>query len=254
MGSVKTWIWIVIGVVVGLGVASLLYSTLLYNYYPGYLSAEYHYTGYNYFSYGSVFSINRVLNESMSIPSNARVYPSNDTIVFTGSDINLIVVAMMGDDAVNMTGEPLPPYAHDDVFVIYGLINPTLVIPVGAVVHVTFVNLDDDMYHNFIVTSVPPPYPYNVMPYVGMYSGYMGPGMMYIMHWLPPANYKAGYAYGYEYTFTINEPGTYWYLCTYPGHAQEGMYGEIIATGNTSYRGLNQYYAYPGMGPGMMRW
>ncbi|ABW02307.1 plastocyanin/azurin family copper-binding protein [Caldivirga maquilingensis] len=219
---------------------------------PGYVNPT---TGYASFT----IPISKAVNLSMSTPSYVHVYRSNNTIVFTSSDITLVALAMMGDDAVNMTGMPLPGYAHGDVFVIYGLINPTLVIPQGAVVHVIVINLDDDMYHNLIVTAVPPPYPYNVMPYVGMYGGYMGPGMMTMMQWLPPANYNAGYAYGYEYTITLNAPGTYWYLCTYPGHAQDGMYGEVIVTGDAGYQGsvnsnVNAYYGYPGMGPGMMGW
>ncbi len=52
-----------------------------------------------------------------------------------------------------------PPYVHGDVFVIYGLINPILVISAGATVHVTLVNLND--YHNFIITTVPPLYSYS---------------------------------------------------------------------------------------------
>lgn len=189
-------------------------SPIPFNEYPGYSSFT--------------IPITEALNMSMNVPSYAHVYKVNDTIVFTGDDITLVVLAMMGNDAVKMTGESPPSYAHGDVFVIYGLINPTLVMPAGAVVHVIFINLDDDMYHNFVITTVPPPYPYNVMPYIGMYSGYMGPGMMSLMSWLPPANYNTGYAYGYEYTMTFTYPGAYWYLCTYPGHAQEGMYGEII--------------------------
>lgn len=94
------------------------------------------------------------------------------------------------------------------------------------------------------------------MPYLGMYGG-MGSQMMLLMRWLPPANYNAGYAYGYEYTFTITAPGTYWYLCTYPGHAEEGMYGgEIIAVGNGLSASAYPYptVQYPGTyyGPGWM--
>ncbi|WP_243681330.1 hypothetical protein [Vulcanisaeta souniana] len=91
---------------------------------------------------------------------------------------------------------------------------------------------------------------------MGMYGG-MGPQMMLFMRWLPPANYNTGYAYGYEYTFTITALGTYWYLCTYPGgHAEEGMYGEIIAVGNGLSTSAYPYPTaqYPGTyyGPGWM--
>ncbi len=57
----------------------------------------------------------------------------------------------------------------------------------------------------------------------------MGPGMMVNMEWLPPANYGEGYAASYSYSLVMEYPGIYWYVCTYPGgHAEEGMYGEII--------------------------
>ncbi len=273
IGMGKTWIWVVVGVVIGLVVSlGLVYAVMpYYYYYYNYYYGNYpstspigpgvgnYYVGYAY----STYSISKVIKEIMEVPSYAHVYPGNNTIVFTSKDVNLLVVAMMGDDAEKMFNATSPPYVHGDVFVIYGLINPTLVIPAGAVVHVTFINLDDDMYHNFVVTRVPPPYPYYVMHYIGM-SGGMGPQMMLYMEWLPPANYNAGYAYGYEYAFTITEPGTYWYLCTYPGHAEEGMYGEIIIMGNsvsttapaptypvTQYPG--SYYGPSWMG-GMMGW
>lgn len=59
----------------------------------------------------------------------------------------------------------------------------------------------------------------------------MGGGMMgrfiTMMPLLPPANYNQGYAYEFSYTFTL-QPGNYWYICTYPGRAETGMYGEIL--------------------------
>lgn len=187
------------------------------------LSTNYRSHLYGYRSY----SISQVEKEITEVPGYAHVYPGNDTIVFNSKDINLLVIAMMGYNATSYFNATLPSYAHGDVFVIYGLVNPTLIVPTGATIHVTFVNLDDDMYHNFVVTTAPPPYPYNVMPYIGMYGG-MGPQMTLYMRWLPPANYGVGRAYGYVYEFTLTGPGTYWYLCTYPGHAEAGMYGEII--------------------------
>ncbi|WP_291764595.1 sulfocyanin-like copper-binding protein [Caldivirga sp. UBA161] len=257
----KTWIWVLVGAVISLGLVVSLgvaYVIMHYYYYPYYYSGNYLVSSLTGDYYYGTYPINQTIKEVMEIPGYVHVYSSNNTIVFTSRDINLLVLAMMGDDAEKMFNATSPPYAHGDVFIIYGLINPTLVIPAGATIHVTFVNLDDDMYHNFVVTVVSPPYPYNVMPYVGMYGG-MGPQMMLLMRWLPPANYKANHAYGYEYTLTITEPGTYWYLCTYPGHAEDGMYGEIIVTGNSAspthpvvqYPG--PYYGSGWMG-GMMGW
>ncbi|WP_292000440.1 plastocyanin/azurin family copper-binding protein [Caldivirga sp.] len=235
------WAWLIIGVAIALGIVGL--SIVILNpvyYYSGSLTHGYlgmmnwvyggsgliNNQGYYGYSYG-IYSIKQALNMVSAIPPYAHVYPSNNTIVFSGSSINLVVVAMMGDDAAKMFNATPPSYAHGDVFIIYGLINPTIVVPSGSVMHILFINLDDDMYHNFVVTVAPPPYPYNVMPYVAMSDG-MGPQMMLNMRWLPPANYHSGYAYGYEYTIAINEPGIYWYICTYPGHASNGMYGELV--------------------------
>jgi len=185
---------------------------------------QYGYPGY--YSFGE-YPINKALTLAMGVPRGAQEFRGNDTIVFHSSNVTLVVAAMMGGDAENMTGSPLPSYSKGDVFVIYGLINPTIVVPEGAVIHVIFINLDDDMYHNFVVTAAPPPYPYYSMPYIARGTE-MGPGMMVNMEWLPPANYGEGYAASYSYSLVMEYPGVYWYVCTYPGHAEEGMYGEII--------------------------
>ncbi|MFP3211605.1 MAG: plastocyanin/azurin family copper-binding protein, partial [Thermocladium sp.] len=184
------------------------------------------------YGYPSAYSLREyTINESMQLmslePSNAKIFRGNDTIVFYSDNVTLIVIAMMGNDAEKMTGTTAPAYSHGDVFVIYGLINPTIIVPADAVLHVVFINLDDDMYHNFIITEAPPPYPFNVMPYA-MRGTEMGPAMMAAASWLPPANYGEGYAYGYAYSVVLGYPGVYWYICTYPGHAEEGMYGEIV--------------------------
>jgi rusticyanin len=211
---------------------------------------------------GSYYSVRSIpLNEAMSAvrsppPSYAKVFTSNDTISFSGTqNVTIVAAGMMSDDAGNLTGMNKPPaYATDDVFVVYGLIDPTLVIPSGASVNLLFVNLDDDMYHNFVMTSLAPPYYY--MPMEGMMSsnssswygdmgnGMMGGGMMggggsgtagssggaifaTMMPVLSPVS--QGLAYYYATSFTLRSyGGSYWYICTYPGHAQGGMYGKIL--------------------------
>jgi plastocyanin len=50
------------------------------------------------------------------------------------------------------------------------------------------------------------------------------------MPYLPPADYGQGSAHEYSYTFTLSQSGTAWYLCTYPDHAESGMYGTITIT------------------------
>ncbi|AFZ69818.1 hypothetical protein Calag_0023 [Caldisphaera lagunensis DSM 15908] len=216
-------IWLAIILTLGLAI-----SITGIAYYLNY--KEYYNNINNYYNLQSFtrYPINESMELANEIPNYVHIYKNNNSIVIDNNNINLVVLAMMGNDAANMTNSTVPSYSHGDVFVIYGLINPTLIVPSGSTIHVLFINLDDDMYHNFIITTTPPPYPYNVMPYVGMNGG-MGPSMRLYMTWLPPANYNNNYAYGYEYTFIINSPGNYWYLCTYPGHAENGMYGEVIS-------------------------
>ncbi|MGC9105588.1 MAG: plastocyanin/azurin family copper-binding protein [Thermoprotei archaeon] len=175
-----------------------------------------------------------------SPPPYARVFPQNDTIAFTSNDVTLVVLTMGLHRAENLTNATPPSYAHHNVFVIYGLINPNIVLPPDARVTAIVVNLDAGDYHNFAVTAEPPPYPYylmgpGMMGQGGMMGGYSGGnyyngtyGFVTMMTLLPPANYTTRTATEFTYSFTL-PPGTYWYVCTYPGHAQEGMYGKIVA-------------------------
>ncbi len=191
---------------------------------------------------GGTVAIKDVLDQMNTAPSYAKLMPGNRTIAFDSRSINLTVLTMGGDRARNLTGTDLPSYSSDDVFVIYGMINPTLVVPDGSVVHVLVVNLDEDAYHDFVMTTLSPPYPYMAMH--GMMTARGGPGgwgmmggagsaygsFMYMMPLLYPADYLDGWAPFYSYTVTLNGGANLWYLCTYPGHAQSGMYGQALVT------------------------
>ncbi|BCU70102.1 plastocyanin/azurin family copper-binding protein [Stygiolobus caldivivus] len=179
-----------------------------------------YYGGYEVM-YESTVPIPEAVSTTKSVPSYAKVFPNNDSIIFTSKDITITVLSMGHKRAVNLTGYTPPSYAQDNVFVIYGLINPTLIIPPGASVHVVLINLDAGDYHNIAITSVPPPYPYYVMMDIRMNVLGMTP-------FLPPANYNSGQAYEFSFTVTFSQPGVYYYLCEYPGHAEMGMYGKII--------------------------
>ena len=186
----------------------------------------YHMMGY-YNGYGVMYESTVPVSEAVSLmkeaPPYAKVFPGNDTIVFTSKDIDLVILSMGHKRAENLTNYTPPPYAHaqDNVFVIYGLVNPTIIVPKGAVVHVTLINLDAGDYHNVAITPVPPPYPYYAMMDIRMEVLGMTP-------FLPPADYSSGQAYEFSFTVAFYQPGTYYYVCEYPGHAQMGMYGEVI--------------------------
>ncbi len=111
----------------------------------------------------------------------------------------------------------------EEYFVIDELVNPTLIIKSGISIRFIIVNMDD-MEHNFAITNFPPPYPYIIM----------GGNMMYnVTHFTLNTPYLQPYNGGDKYPsetviFKAQNPGEFWYLCTYPGHAQEGMYGKLI--------------------------
>lgn len=168
-------------------------------------------------------SINTTESYATAIPHYAQKYTNNDTLLFSSNNITLIVIAMGIQRAINLTHEQPPSYdsnSSGNAFVIYGLINPTLIIPKGAVVHVEFINLDSSEYHNVIMTASGPPYQY--MPMSAMN------GIVSMMPIIPHANYPSNSALEYNYTTVFENSGTYWYICMYPGHAQMGMYGKII--------------------------
>ena len=174
-------------------------------------------------NFSTQVSINTAESYANVMPQYAQRYTNNDTLVFRSNNITLVVLAMGVQRAINLTHEQPPPYdsnSSGNAFVIYGLINPTVIIPKGAIVHVEFINLDSSEYHNVIVTATGPPYQY--MPMSAMN------GIVSMMPVIPHADYSSGYAHEYNYTTAFGNPGAYWYICMYPGHAQMGMYGKIV--------------------------
>jgi rusticyanin len=154
--------------------------------------------------------------------SGAKIFTSNDTIIFTSVNINITVLAMGHNRAFNLTHYTPPAgmhYSHN-VFVVDGLINPTIIVPQGSIVHILLINLDAGDYHNLAITPLPPPYPYYTMMYVKM-------NVLGVTPMLPPANYANSYAYDFSISVTFSNPGVYYYICEYPGHAAMGMYGTI---------------------------
>ena len=212
--------------IVIIGTAFLAYPIMLYFYGPIYNQRPYQ--GYSMMTYyGKTVPVNEAMIEALSVTSYVKVFPANDTAVINSTYVKLTVYAMMGSMAEKITGQKMPAYAHGYVFVIYGLIYPTLVFnTAGRLVTliITLINLNDDMYHNFVLTVQSPPYSYMVGPGMMSFSG----GFMEMMPYLPPTS--NGNAYTYSYSVQLRGQNTFWYICTYPGHAENGMYGEIVIT------------------------
>ena len=135
----------------------------------------------------------------------AQVDEQTNTVRYTGNEIKIVMIG--------------GPEQADEKFVIAGLVNPTIYIPKDATVILEFVNADEGMPHAFEITNAAPPYYYMTMMRGGIYPG------SYI-NTLPAAGTDV-YPVA-EVTFQASTAGTFYYICQYPGHAQEGMYGEII--------------------------
>lgn len=137
--------------------------------------------------------------------SNAAVDKTNNTVTYSGKNVKIVMLA--------------GPEAADEKFVVGGLVNPTLKISKGANVILEMINEDEGMPHGVVVTETPPPYADMAMMQVNLYPGA-------IVRPVPRA--KDGKYPKNEAFFKADQPGTYYYLCQYPGHAEEGMYGKFI--------------------------
>lgn len=126
--------------------------------------------------------------------------PAN-TITMTGSVIHLSVLA-----------GPVPDMFS---FVIGGLRNPTLQVPVGAEVVVHFSNIDPALPHSFGVVGGSPPFA--AEPPETAFEGAETPNAH--MGSMPGENAT--------FSFTASTAGTYWYVCHVPGHATGGMFGKF---------------------------
>jgi rusticyanin len=140
------------------------------------------------------------LNASATL---GRAYESNDTIWFPASTVTIVFHAS--------------PATHDLAFVIQGLVNPTIHVAAGARLGVIVVNEDPDMYHSWALANHGPPF--ERMPM-------MGGGVMMQSTMLGPSSGTGFWSQGFSFAA---DAGQYWYLCTYPGHATDGMYGSLVA-------------------------
>ncbi len=142
--------------------------------------------------------------------SSASTFPGNATIWVHGNSPTLLVL--------------MSPPVEDMEFDINGLPNPTLHVAPGTHLTLIVVNMDASEFHNWVLTRLAPPY--------GEYPMMMGGGMMggsFPMWGTSMMGMAQGGMY-WSQTMSLTAPssGTWWYLCTYPGHAAEGMYGSFL--------------------------
>ena len=141
-----------------------------------------------------------------AVPAGATLDRSSNTITFTGTSVALSVLASPSD-------------GPDETFRIAGLTNPSLVVPRGAEVTLRLINGDPGMPHNWLITNAQPPFPSVVM---------MGGSVVFGAVTQTLAEATPSGMPSATITFVASVSGRYTYLCSVPGHAQEGMYGALV--------------------------
>ena len=140
----------------------------------------------------------------------ATIDRRTNTVTYHSNSVTLVALASPHGKP-NMTWE------------IDGLVNPTVVLHPGTQVTVDLVNTDWGYMHGFEMTSTPPPYPFMAM---------MGISNNFLLMPLPERTTKdlsTAQYYTSSGTFTASS-GTYYYICEFPGHAEQGMHGKLIVS------------------------
>ena len=138
----------------------------------------------------------------------AKIDRKANTVTYSGGSATLVALASP-DSTPNMTWE------------IDGLVNPTIVVRPGTHVTVRLVNTDWGYMHGFELTQTPPPYPF--MSMMGISNNFL---LMPLAE-RTTKNLSTAQYYSSSGSFTATS-GTYYYLCPFPGHAEQGMYGKLV--------------------------
>ena len=167
---------------------------------------------------GAVWSYAQVSSYLKASGRLGTVDPKGQAVSFSGPEVTIDMVAVQ-------------PGHDDGTFEVHGVANPTLSVPLGAVVHMNLVNMDygDNMEHGVIITPADPPYAYMSMMQIGRGLA----GVMPLLPWRSGKDVKTAQYAELGSTFVARTPGIYWYVCVTPGHAEKGMYGRFVVRQGT---------------------
>jgi rusticyanin len=140
-------------------------------------------------------------------PAGATIDRAANRISFSEPRVHFAVVAS-------------PAGGPDETFLVASLVNPTIVVPTGALVTIDFVNADPDTAHGIVVTASGSASSW--MPMMTTSPAFSGSAL-----WFLGNPTSAGMHEG-TLTFTASTAGNYQYLCPVPGHAQKGMVGSFV--------------------------
>jgi len=124
------------------------------------------------------------------------------TLTFTEKEIRMVIVTGPEDDMLS--------------YRIFGMRNPTIVVPSGAVLRILFVNKDSDMKHDIRFGHVEGEF--TIAPVLDMTAG-----STKLDHMLDDESMLAE-----EIVIKAAEDGIYKYFCSVRGHAKGGMWGNIV--------------------------
>jgi rusticyanin len=143
------------------------------------------------------------------VPAGATISTAANTVAFAGRDVALTVVAS-------------PSGGRDETFRIAGLVNPKIIVPVASQVSIQVINADADTAHGLVITASHDPS--SPMPMMTARPAFTGSALWFL------GNPTAAGMHAATLTFNAATPGTYYYLCPVPGHAQKGMIGQMIVS------------------------
>jgi rusticyanin len=160
---------------------------------------------------GARVSTGQAASLGSQIPAGGTASSALHRITFSGGSIRLAVLAS-------------PAGGPDETFRIGGMVDPTIVVSAGTRVSIEVINADPDAAHGLVITASQQARP-SWMPMMTARLAFPGSAVWFLGNPTTTGMHAA------TLSFTATAPGTYWYLCPVPGHAQEGMTGMFIVTG-----------------------
>jgi rusticyanin len=115
-----------------------------------------------------------------------------------------------------------PEGGPDETFRTAGLVDPTITVQLGSRVSIELVNADSDTAHGLVVSANGSRSSW--MPMMTARPAFVGAALWFL------GNPTSAGMHAGTLSFTASTPGTYWYLCPVPGHAQKGMIGKFVVS------------------------
>lgn len=148
--------------------------------------------------------------EALAAKAARTVQISGSTLTYHSRQVTLVALGAPGNR----------PGMYWQIDGINGPDGPTVSVPAGSTITVDFADGDPGHPHGFELTTAAPPY-----SRMAMMAGPIAAPGAFIMPVPPP---QGTLWYAATVTFRAPVPGTYYYLCPVPGHAQQGMWGKLV--------------------------